>query len=159
MPRGSNPNSIAAIAPFKFKKGDDSPRKPKGVQSIGASLRQWIGILAAENEDGSPVYSQSDLMAIANAPDDDKKTSPMKRCAAQRLVSMCKGDKNALANLSVLLDRTEGRPHQSVSHDVGAFQRKRIIVEGVDTSVPVVELAGGIAPALIHQTIDDESDS
>ena len=88
---------------------------PKGRPAIGASIRNWLNVLAEENEDGSAKYTMADIRAIAEAPEDSKKFSATKRAAARQLIEIAtKYGKDAREALSLILDRTEGRPAQSI---------------------------------------------
>ena len=79
------------------------------------TLKMWWSTLAAENEFGIPKYTLQMLKEISGADDDDANVSITKRVAAQNWIDMAKGGRDGRDMLSLLFDRTEGRPNQSVA--------------------------------------------
>ena len=110
--QGCHPNTIAARKPFKS--GKDWNGKGGGP-SAGMTLKMWWSTLAAENEFGIPKYTLQMLKEISGADDDDANVSITKRVAAQNWIDMAKGGRDGRDMLSLLFDRTEGRPNQSVA--------------------------------------------
>ncbi len=124
MGPGKHPNSLKNLKPYKpgaeWTGGGGSKR-------VGASLREWWNSLAHEDADGNPRYTQEQIRAFADAPDDDKKVSPMKRAAARHLIEMGTGGRTGREVSAMMFDRVEGRPSQHISVDSGP-EVKRIVL-------------------------------
>lgn len=120
MPSGEHPNSRANLTPFKSGDGWNGCRH--GGTKLGQTWRMWLSKLLEEDEDGNPKYTTEHIREIAEAPDDDATVSPSKRMAAQRLLEGLESGKDGREALSLMLDRTEGKPHQSMTLD-GSLDR------------------------------------
>jgi len=96
----------------RFKPGKSG--NPRGSQRGSASVREYWNVLLAENADGVPRFTLTDLWCITEAPNDDKKVSNAKRIAARQIIEAVKGGRSGFEALSMIFDRTEGRPSQSV---------------------------------------------
>lgn len=155
---GQHPNSKKALAENGFKPGFDPKRNLRGRPKIGATLRLWLHVLAEENDEGEPLYTLADIQTIADAPDDDKKIPVMKRAAAQVLVDICKGGKDAREALTLLLDRTEGRPSQNVN--ISADTTADPALELTEDTLAQIQAAAlsdsGISDRLLPGGADDD---
>ena len=72
----------------RFKPGQSG--NPKGRPTVGASIHEWLHVLAEENEDGTPKFTIDEIRALTEAPDSDRSVSAAKRAAAQQLLAMTK---------------------------------------------------------------------
>ena len=142
-----HPNSRANLTPFK--RGAAWNGNPKGGRRMGACLADWLNAFAIEYEDGSFKYTKQQIIGFANAPDDDLTVSPTKRIAAQNYVEMWRGGRTGREVQSMVMDRLEGKPPQSLSL-TGGPEQKRIVL--VDERTPGNTFA---PPALIES--DGES--
>ena len=62
------------------------------------------------------------LREIVKAEDEDTTVSPAQRMAAQRIIEASESGRDGREALNLILDRMEGKPHQSVSLD-GSLDR------------------------------------
>ena len=113
--RGSHPNSRANLQRGqRFKPGFD-PRRAMPT-NVGESLLHWMSVLEEQDDQGLARYDEACLKTIIS----DGKLSRTKRAAAAHLMRLTSEEfaKNGLpfanADLERLLDRTVGRPKQSI---------------------------------------------
>ncbi len=88
---------------------------PRGRPRAAASIREWWNRLMEENGEGQPLFTVRDLWQIREAKDDDRTVPSAKRIAAAMIIDALKGGRKAIEVTSLIFDRTEGRPSQSVN--------------------------------------------
>jgi len=87
---------------------------PRGSKRGSASVREHWNALLAEDADGRPKHTLTDLWHIVEAENGDRTVSTARRIAARQIIEAVKGGRRGLEALSMIFDRTEGRPSQSV---------------------------------------------
>ncbi len=88
---------------------------PRGSRRGSASVREHWNALLAEDDDGKPRHTLTDLYRIVEAPNDDTTVSTARRIAARGIIESVKGGRRGFEALTMIFDRTEGRPGQHVS--------------------------------------------
>lgn len=112
MRRGEHPNSLANLRPFK--PGAAWTGNTAGRPAVGPSFREWANRLMKEDEEGKTKYTLEEIKAIADAPQDDRNVSPLKRGVARLIVDFAEGSPTAARDaLNLIFDRLEGRPPQT----------------------------------------------
>ena len=124
MPRFETGNDHGKA--HRFKPGQSG--NPRGRSKTAASIREWWNVLCEENEDGSAKYTVRDLWHIAEAEDNDETVPATKRIAARQIIEAIKGGREGREIVSMIFDRTEGRPGQDLH-----------VTTGIDPCVEITE--------------------
>jgi hypothetical protein len=128
MPRGQDPNSRAALVPFK--RGHDPRRNVQGRPPIGASVVEWLNVLGFEDpETHEPAYSLAEVKAITEAAPGNREHSIPKRLAARWLTEAGLTGKRGRESLIALLARSLGHPRVSIEFD-NTETKKLIVLDG-----------------------------
>ena len=153
--KGSQPASLAAIAPHQFRSGAEWNGNRNGGRKIGGSVREWWNALSREDGDGKPKYTVAQIKRIADAKDDDKNISAAKRIAARHILEMMGGGRTGREVSAMIFDRTEGKPQQSV-HLSGGPEVKTIVLrdERLDPALPDGPMPAGALPEVIDAVTD-----
>lgn len=117
MPSGMSPGSRAT----QFKSGAEWNGNPEGGPK-GPYWKQHLALFRSENDDGTFKYTVDEIRQIANSADDDSEVSPEKRLAAISYIECFDAGRDGREARNAMLDRTEGKPHQSMTLD-GSLNR------------------------------------
>jgi hypothetical protein len=109
-----------------FKRGRDDRRNVAGRRPIGESVIEAINRLGSQSDDGSGLYSVSEIRRVLEAPEGDHRHPIAERIAARWLTECLLAAKRGREAIVSLMARSIGHPRIAI--DIDTSQEKRLII-------------------------------